>query len=567
MASTALSARATKRGQLPDWGVAVGSAPRLWRKACRAAADGPRVLIATAVGGHPQMTVLESALAAALTLRGANVDILLCDHELPGCLRAKIAGIDPERMGRGKLKDVFCDSCIRTGREVFSGLGLDLLTFADTAGDEDRQLARDIAAQTPLARVDGLTVDDLPVGEHAMAGALRYFGRGDLSGESQGEAVVHRYVEAAILTARSVRRMLEERSYDVVVMNHGIYVPHGVIAALCRQMGVRAVAWNLGYRRQTAIFSHGDTYHHTLMAEPVEEWEGIPWSEASEGAIVAYLKTRQQGGARDWIWFNDNPDNDMDRFARESGLDWNKPVVGMLTNVVWDAQLHYPSNAFQNMIDWVVRTVEYFAGRPNLQLLIRVHPGELAPPGGSTESRQPVVGEIEKAFPTLPGNIFIIASDSPVSTYAAMKRCDTVLIYGTKTGVELTAMGIPVLVAGEAWIRNKGLTSDASSAEEYFALLDNLPNGSRLDESIVQRARKYAYHFFFRRMMPLPFLTPVPKGWPPYTVALRKLSDLGEGRFAGLDAVCDGILKGTPFVYRAEDHGVHDHDEAESRGV
>ena len=56
-----------------------------------------------------------------------------------------------------------------------------------------------------------------------------------------------------------------------------------------------------------------------------------------------------------------------------------------------------------------------------------------------------------------------------MSTYALMSLCNAAIIYGTKMGVELTSVGLPVIVAGEAWIRNKGLTHDASSPEEYLA--------------------------------------------------------------------------------------------------
>ena len=101
----------------------------------------------------------------------------------------------------------------------------------------------------------------------------------------------------------------------------------------------------------------------------------------------------------------------------------------------------------------------------DLQLIIRVHPAELR---GHIQSRQPIAEEIRREIGPLPPNIHVIPPDSPVSTYAVMTQCDSVLIYGTKTGVELTSLGVPVIVAGEAWIRNKGITIDARSREHYL---------------------------------------------------------------------------------------------------
>ncbi len=92
---------------------------------------------------------------------------------------------------------------------------------------------------------------------------------------------------------------------------------------------------------------------------------------------------------------------------------------------------------------------------------------------------------------------------------------------------------------------------DADSPEQYFAYLDRLPIGARLDAAQLERAKKYAYHFFFRRMIPLEFTEPQP-GWPPYRVALPDLRALQPGTSPGLDVVCEGILKGSAFVYPAE---------------
>src|SRR5690348_4268969 len=73
---------------LPDWPALFASQPALWEQALQRAEQGPPVLIATNVGGHGPVSVIESMLAVALTLRGAKVHTLLCDHSLPGCMRA-----------------------------------------------------------------------------------------------------------------------------------------------------------------------------------------------------------------------------------------------------------------------------------------------------------------------------------------------------------------------------------------------------------------------------------------------------------------------------------------------
>jgi predicted nucleic acid-binding protein len=430
---------------------------------------------------------------------------------------------------------------------MYDSLGLAVHTYSSQVPASEATEAARVAREIPVSQITDYRHDGLAVGEHALAGTLRFFARATLETELYAESALRRYFHAALLTVAATRRLVRARRYDVVVLHHGIYVPQGLIGEVCRQEGVRVVTWNPAYRKQRFVFSHSDTYHHTLMTEPVETWEDIPWTDEMERELLAYLKSRWHG-AEDWIWFHERPQVDLEAISREVGVDFSRPTIGMLTNVMWDAQLHYPANAFPNMLEWVIQTIRYFATRPELQLLIRIHPAELR---GTLPSRQPIAAEIHRQFPSLPANVFLVAPESQVSTYAAMSACDSVIIYGTKTGVELTSMGIPVIVAGEAWIRNKGLTLDATTAPQYFSLLDQLPLNQRLEEATLNRARKYAYHFFFRRMIPLEFMQPQ-KGWPPFDVGVSSLAELLPGASSGLDVICDGILKNTPFIYPAE---------------
>ncbi len=535
----------------PDWDDLTGRS-ELWR----APKPGRRgkVLIATNIGGHGPVSVMESTLAAALALRGAEVEIVLCDAALPACLRAEYADYpDDTVLTDRRLDRVFCPTCRQRGQSMFAPLGLKIHDLSSLISDVQRQDARRLSESISADEIDGFELEGLKVGEHARAGALRYYTRGDLEAEPNGETVLRRYLEAAILSVRAYRRLLAQGGYDVAVFHHGLYVPQGLVGEVCRAEGVRVVNWVVAYRNNSFVLSHDDTYHHTMMTEPVAEWQDMEWGDRQRLEITEYLKSRWRG-ERDWIGFHERPEEDAGAFAASLGIDPSRPIIGMLSNVVWDAQLHYPANAFASQIDWAVRTIDYFAGRPDLQLLLRVHPAEVR---GTSPSRQPMAAEIAARFPRLPPNVFIIPPESPVSTYAAMGLCDSVLIYGTKMGVELAPLGIPVVVAGEAWIKNKGLTLDADSPERYRAILDSLPLGRRLEPEVADQALKYAYHFFFRRMIPLSFLKKVSSSLF-FTPDIASADDLAPGRDAALDLVCEAILEGGPFVYPAERLGVHD---------
>lgn len=523
-----------------------------WDAARRAATGGPRVLIATNVTGFQHATLLEAVLAVALTLRGAEVHTIVCDAALPACLRIEPSNIpDPARLLVDEPQVSLCASCMKTGHSHYAPLGLKQWRLSEFITADDRREVDAACAGLDAGQLSAMTTEGGDaVGMHGLAGALRYYARAELPTDPTALEVLRRFVVAAHLTSRAYERLLAQETFEVAVFHHGIYVPQGPTGEVLRRKGVHVVNWNPSYRKSTFIFSHGDTYHHTLMDEPVASWENLPWSEMAERQILEYLASRAEG-TRDWIWFHEKPDSDVSAFVKELGLDLDRPIIGMLSNVAWDAQLHYPANAFENMLEWVFKTIAYFEKRPDLQLLLRIHPAEIR---GTVPSQQKLLDEINVRFPKLAPNIHIIAPESNVSTYAAMELCDSILIYGTKMGVELTAVGKPVIVAGEAWIRNKGLTADATSEADYFRLLDKLPAGRRMDPAQVARARKYAYHFFFRRMVPLPFIVPAKS--KAYGLDIDRLNSLRPAHFAGLDAICDGILTGSSFVYAAETLGL-----------
>lgn len=515
-----------------------------WENKLKHAKNGKRILIATSMGCYEHATIMESLLSVALFMRGANVEVLLCDNALPCCQMTKVSNVTPNKLL--KRKDTpRCETCYKLGHDIFKEIGIKINQYNDYIDKSMRTAAENLAGSVSLSNVDSFTYKDLAVGEHALAGALRYYARGDLNGIKDADLIVKRYLNASLLTVFALESLLKKKKYDVAVFHHGIYVPQGIIGEVCRRNKIRVVNWNPSYRKQTFIFSHNDSYHHTMITEPVETWKGNEWSAEIEKLTMNYLKSRWYG-TDDWIWFHEKPIEGEDEIEKELNIDFRKPCIGLLSSVMWDAQLHYKSNAFNNMLDWICQTIDYFKKRNDLNLIIRVHPAEIR---GLVPSNQKLVDEINKRFNQIPQNIYIIPPESHLSTYAVMEKCNAVIIYNTKTGIEISSMGIPVIVAGEAWIRNKGFSIDASTPEDYFDILYMLPYSERLDEERHLSAKKYAYHFFFKRMIEIPFIVSHKKH--KFCLELSDFRDLGEGNCKGLDVICEGILNEKPFISKA----------------
>ena len=133
------------------------------------------------------------------------------------------------------------------------------------------------------------------------------------------------YLEAALLTAWGTGRLLAAFPFASATMHDGIYVPQGIVAACSRLDGVRVVTWNAAYRRSTFLFSHDDTYHHTLLSEPVEAWEGLPWTAELDARLMTYLESRREG-REDWIVLHRSPTEAAGEVLAGLGVDRDRPL-------------------------------------------------------------------------------------------------------------------------------------------------------------------------------------------------------------------------------------------------
>jgi hypothetical protein len=297
---------------------------------------------------------------------------------------------------------------------------------------------------------------------------------------------------AAALRALS---LLQSTNPEAVLIPNGLVTELGVFYQMARHMNLMTVTYEFNDQREQIWLSQNEI----VMRQHIDElWQARgkqPLTDAEREKIAgledARTSARKYGkGTRFW---QDVGSVGGEELRRTLKLD-ERPIVLLPTNVLGDT-LTLGRNIFTaSMAEWIEKTVRYFAGRKDLQLVVRIHPGERLMKGPSMQ------GVIERAVPERPEQLHVIGPMEKINTYDIMEISSLGLAYTTTVGLEMAMRGAPVIVAGNTHYRGRGFTNEPSSWEEYFSMLDKILSDLpkyRLSPQQVETAWNYAYRFFF----------------------------------------------------------------------
>jgi hypothetical protein len=304
--------------------------------------------------------------------------------------------------------------------------------------------------------------------------------------------------------ARAALAWMQTNRPDAVLVPNGLILEMGVIYRVARYLNIPVMTFEFNDQREQIWLAQNSS----IMRQDTDYlWEARrnkPLTEADFERVADLENARR--GARVWgkskrLWqYVSSQGGDVTR--QQVGLD-KRPVVMLAANVLGDS-LTLGRNVFaESMSEWLTRTVRFLADRPEVQFVIRVHPGETIVP--KAKSMGQVVRE---ALPEIPEHIHVIAPADKVNTYDLIEIADLGLVYTTTVGLEMAMNGRPVICCGQTHYRGRGFTLDPNDWDAYFAtlkeVLDDLP-GHRLGEQQIETAWNYAYRFFFEYARPFPW--------------------------------------------------------------
>ncbi len=404
-----------------------------------------------------------------------------------------------------------CKRCVLRGQDALKAVRIPYLLASQLVPPDTQYAIEQVERQLvryDISELQTLVIDGVPVGQIALASALRFLRRGtppNAVDEDTGQVLLG-YVRSALRIKFLAEAYLGRSRPDFVVMTHGIYVPWGPARAVFQREGIPVACYdqsNVFRNAYVASWNQPSQAYDISMQFAQERGYSLSHSERRE--LLDYLASRRDN-SRDRTRFNFVPEKPCEVVRDELGIPQDALCFGLFTNLLWDAATVSRDICFGNQVKWVIATIEYFATKPDNYLIVRPHPAEEL-----RGTRQAVIDIVREAFPHLPPNVRLVGREPAFNAYSIFNAVDVGIVYTSTVGLEMSLLGKPVIVVADTHYRGKGFTFDPKNRSEYFELIDSFTSAQRISDEQLAEAERYAHMDFLRHHIRLPLFEEDPQ--------------------------------------------------------
>jgi hypothetical protein len=496
-----------------------------WRRSARpyraASGGGDRVALVITLYHTVHQLKLEAILAKALELHGFRPVLLT--------LRSS-----------------------RWARPYFEAFGLEEVVYFDDFVDPElrreteRTVSAFLASGPSVQALKDFEFRGAHVGQQTLSSLSRRFERGRISlADPAVEPELGRLLREAVRSVLGAERLLDAVEPELAIFNEKGYAGLGSIYDVALARGTNVVNFvAAGIHNADALIFKRYT-EETRRVHPTslsaESWRAVreqPWGEQQERELDEEFRVRYDGSAK-------HPDAGLqegkriksaDEVRGQLGLDPAKPTVVLFSHILWDANLFYGEDLFEDQETWLVETVRAAAANPHANWVVKLHPANAFKMETSRLNDEEAIRE---AVSELPAHVQLLRPETDINTFSLFAVADAgVTIRGT-IGLELPCFGIPVLTAGTGRYSGLGFTNDSRTAEEYLGKLARAHELPRLSPAETELARRHAHAIF--RLRPFPFTS--------YRSTFRSLAQPHHPLVTNLELT----LRAEEQVRRAED--------------
>lgn len=418
----------------------------------------------------------EALIAETLAQSGHAIVYVSCGEVLQQvCIPMNAFGLD--HLSPVDARRKICRLCGEQKRLLRQEFGFPGCDLADLLEPADRIQAQEMVDALSFEECMALTVDHVPVGTLALYETILNRKKTGIEFDASEQAEYRAWLRGAVTTVIAGTRLFEREQPDCMAVYNSFYSVNHV---MCRLASVRGIphyflhaGGNLSRRLQTLMVGREEAYRYLRgLVDRWPQFRDLPCAPDtlrditnhflvlfggrsvfgySPGASRESFDVRQRFGIR------------MDQKIMVATMSSKDERVAAKAIGILDDQ---PQMLFPQQVDWVKRLIKFVDGRPDLFLLIRVHPRDFPNKREAVKSEQ--AKDLETIFSQLPRNVRVNWPSDGVSLYDLANETSVFLNAWSSVGKEMSLLGLPVVIYSPALIYYPSELNYVGSTEQEF---------------------------------------------------------------------------------------------------
>jgi hypothetical protein len=425
-------------------------------------------------------TLPQAQFLEALQQRGDEIVYVYCDREYSSfCMSMASSGVSFS--DNAETKKVVCDKCVLQSEMVRSRLGFagrSLRSFLDAA---DFEYADRLSRERPIEELYDHIEHGVSIGRLALYETIiqTKSNSGNLSSEAQ--CFYRSNFRNTLISVRASKAMLDELKPDIGISYHTAYAYNRTFQRIFEAANIPVwflnASFNVAELATHLVAARSDP--EFLFRKLLSDWprfKDMACSEQDLASAADHLLALMGGGG---FGYSNSVRRGTTGVLEKVGCPPGKKIIAALLSSYdellaadlagfgWSTR----NDVFSSQIEWVKWLFEFARTRPDIHLVVRVHPREFAVNGRGGRSEHSYL--LEDAVLDRPDNVSINLPSDKIALYDLLMEVDVALIAWSSAGMEAGMLGIPVVTyAGDVLLFPRQLTYDANSREEYAGLVD-----------------------------------------------------------------------------------------------
>jgi hypothetical protein len=479
------------------------------------------LFLAPEAGLGPYMAA-HAMLAKSLQEAGHAAMFLACDGIQPIC-SLKFA-MSTGSTASGDQTNPACQLCRAAARRIYKDYDLLGVPMESLAGaKEQRLIAGHLAGSDE--DVSGLTIEGIAFGALAVADATR--DRRDLDAASlrpEDRVLINAVLHSSLAIYFAINKLASTYTIKRIAFigDYGCWISAQILA---KQLGIAVTRVSHLYNRDVdqRVIGLQPNSANTHLLDQLDDWDkyrSIPIeprivSDIADGALY---RLSGNGGVStyspNWVRRDGGLHAELGLSPlRKTIVAYNSSADEILASRAILKAMGRPyedgTSPFSDQRAWMLGLMQWVGTRPDLQLIIRMHPRIAAGTRDSSVSAE--YHQLKEDFRAPPANVAIVWPEDKVSSYNLAEIADAAVVAWSTMGLELARFGVPV-VAAFARIGSFPVGSFIGfeeTAGRYFQVLESAINQSASLDSITE-AFRWTYCAFWAPGVDFSDLVPTP---------------------------------------------------------